>query len=152
MEEGQCHHDKMNMWDGVYAGEAIFGKYNLLWRENQSLYTLNYCIDLRVSTFLRLGSKHTAVLSHGSRLCLIFSFISIDYFSQSIMLRDLCHTSSIILIKFKKEMPSRIAPVMRITQFGGINPEKFTIIYCHSPKPIHLLHQLDFELNGPVVS
>ena len=30
MEEGQCHDYKMSMWDGVYASEAIFGKYNLL--------------------------------------------------------------------------------------------------------------------------
>lgn len=68
------------------------------------------------------------------------------------MLIDICNMSSIILIKFNKEMPSRTAPVMRITYFGGINPEKFTIIYYHSSKPIHLLHQLDFRLNGPGAS
>ena len=68
------------------------------------------------------------------------------------MLIDICDMSSIILIKFNKEMSSRTAPVMRITHFGGISLEKFTLIYCHSSKPIHLLHRLDFKLNGPVVS
>ena len=67
--EGQCHDYKMSMWDRVYASEPIFGKYNLLWRESQSLYTLNYCIDLRDGTFLRLGSKLTLLFYHVEADC-----------------------------------------------------------------------------------
>jgi len=40
-------------------------------------------------------------------------------------------------------MTSGIAAAIGITQFGAVSMIKLTIIYCHSPKPIHLLHQLD---------
>lgn len=59
------------------------------------------------------------------------------------MLIDIYHVSNTILIRFNKEITSGKAPVMSITQFGGINLKKLMVIYCLSPKPIHPLHQLD---------
>ena len=39
MEEGQCHDCKMSMWDGVYAIEAIFGKYTIYFEERAKAST-----------------------------------------------------------------------------------------------------------------
>lgn len=117
------------MWDGVYAGEAIL-KIILLWRESQSLYTLNYCIDLRVTSSDWVVNSHCCSIN-GSRLCLIFLLIRINYFSQSIMLRDLCQIMpSILSWSNSKGDASQNSACNEDNPVWGINPGEAIIIYC----------------------